>query len=606
MTLTIDGLLSEISLPKRYFSNEFVIAEKFGDESTTYLQLLDRCIGDECYDDTQRQLFLQTLETVKTTARDITERLLQIHKAYESADLGCAQAEFDQLIKELETDLFISTVDDRVCLEHNGQKCWTRFRLTPGHRFYRIRPVTNKSDEIEKDCDQLFHISHLKRSFSSNERFSLAGFPSLYLSTMLPLAWQECGYPKKYYYSEYQCECLNASESSSNDELKLLALYSPWDMRSWGMGVQYHSFDLWLEVMARYLKLFPLVLACSFVNQNGGSPFKQEYIIPQMLMQWIQRNSNKIDGVSYFTCVDTSSFLSHWCAYNIAIPAVQPFDKKKYSIKLRKHFCWSKPRFYCVPLVDKSSNEADRQIVYRFLRDLHSVSGIACVSGELRNYLNNLLTITGCFMALLNHASTMDMELALHTLNLLSSACANMGVEQLEQVLDDANSDSGAPTFAENFEQISAQFKDLNARFWNQNSSAVSIKSLIEKYKSTAWNDHPMRSQAIILYCDDAQGADLAKWFHDNHVLYYAQKLVADDKMVDFIREVANATETALSCFWDNLTDDNEWLKMHMSEIKGPIIVKQNDVSIYSQPDIQFYEAVQIGFDEMALSKLFL
>ena len=59
MTLTIDGLLSEISLPKRYFSNEFVIAEKFGDESTTYLQLLDRCIGDECYDDTQRQLFLQ-------------------------------------------------------------------------------------------------------------------------------------------------------------------------------------------------------------------------------------------------------------------------------------------------------------------------------------------------------------------------------------------------------------------------------------------------------------------------------------------------------------------------------------------------------------------
>lgn len=606
MTLTIDGLLSEISLPKRYFSNEFVIAEKFGDESTTFLQLLDRCIGDECCDDMQRELFLQTLETVKTTARDIIERLLQIYKAYESADLGYAQAEFDQLIKELETDLFISTVDDRVCLEHNGQKCWTRFRFTSGHRFYRIRPVTNKSDEIEKDCDQLFHISHLKRSFSSNERFSLAGFPSLYLSTMLPLAWQECGYPQKYYYSEYQCECLNASENSSNDELKLLALYSPWDMRSWGMGVQYHSFDLWLEVMARYLKLFPLVLACSFVNQNGGSPFKQEYIIPQMLMQWIQRNSNKIDGVSYFTCVDTSSFLSHWCAYNIAIPAIQPFDKKKYSIKLRKHFCWSKPRFYCVPLVDQSSNEADRQIVYRFLCDLHSASGITCVSGELRNYLNNMLTITGCFMALLNHASTMDMELALHTLNLLSNACANINFEQLEQALDDANSDSSAPTFAENFEQISAQFKDLSARFLSQNSSAVSIKSLIEKYEFTAWNDHPLRSQAIILYCDDVQGADLAKWFHDNHVLYYAQKLAADDKMIDFIREVANATETSLSCFWDNLTDDNEWLKMHMSEIKGPIIVKQNDVSIYSQPGIQFYEAVQIGFDEMALSKLFL
>jgi hypothetical protein len=33
-----------------------------------------------------------------------------------------------------------------------------------------------------------------------------------------------------------------------------------------------------------YVKQYPLVLACGFVNHSGRVSYKQEYIIPQMLM----------------------------------------------------------------------------------------------------------------------------------------------------------------------------------------------------------------------------------------------------------------------------------------------------------------------------------
>ena len=64
----------------------------------------------------------------------------------------------------------------------------------------------------------------------------MAGFPSLYLSTALPLAWQECGYPQKYYYSEYKYEKMWDKERNYEEELKFLALYSPREICWWGIG----------------------------------------------------------------------------------------------------------------------------------------------------------------------------------------------------------------------------------------------------------------------------------------------------------------------------------------------------------------------------------
>ena len=136
------------------------------------------------------------------------------------------------------------------------------------------------------------------------------------------MAWQECGYPQKYYYSEYRSKQIDTSE-----ELQFLLLYSPAEIISFASW-KYNDLALWVEIATRYLKTYPLVLACSFINQSGNVPYKQEYIIPQMLMQWVKRNGSRIQGIEYFSCVDNSKFIRTWKGYNIVIPALPPYDSQ--------------------------------------------------------------------------------------------------------------------------------------------------------------------------------------------------------------------------------------------------------------------------------------
>lgn len=73
---------------------------------------------------------------------------------------------------------------------------------------------------------------------------------------MLPLAWQECGYPQRYYYSEYQFEKSYDTTFENrlvDKELRFLSLYSPDEICFWGTAVKHNQFNLWLEVVTRYL-----------------------------------------------------------------------------------------------------------------------------------------------------------------------------------------------------------------------------------------------------------------------------------------------------------------------------------------------------------------
>ena len=82
-------------------------------------------------------------------------------------------------------------MDDWNEIDTPDGKRYTKFRLRSGELFYRVRSVEGTRKDIESNPDELFHIPLSKKALTNNERFSLAGFPSLYLATMLPLAWQE-------------------------------------------------------------------------------------------------------------------------------------------------------------------------------------------------------------------------------------------------------------------------------------------------------------------------------------------------------------------------------------------------------------------------------
>lgn len=154
------------------------------------------------------------IEDVTDEIQKNVNAIINIFAYHEEANPKAAQEEIDAMMERMKNDVFIVSIDDWLKLNTNGKSIYTQLRLTPGSRFYGVRAVNEENASIQSNPDELFYIPLSKKAFVNNERFSLAGFPSLYLSSMLLLAWQECGYPKKYYYSEYQYEKLNGSRGN--------------------------------------------------------------------------------------------------------------------------------------------------------------------------------------------------------------------------------------------------------------------------------------------------------------------------------------------------------------------------------------------------------
>lgn len=147
----------------------------------------------------------------------------------------------------------------------------------PKENFYRIR-LHKENFPIE--IDSFFHIPFEKRGLVKTQRFSIPGFPSLYLGSSVYLCWEELNRPN---INEFQAVRLTTKSS-----LKVIDLSPP-------KLVNNLPDDLY-----KCLIIWPLVMACSVKVRNHEDTFKPEYIIPQLLLQWVRENE-AIDGISYQT-----------------------------------------------------------------------------------------------------------------------------------------------------------------------------------------------------------------------------------------------------------------------------------------------------------------
>ena len=87
---------------------------------------------------------------------------------------------------------------------------------------------------------------------------------------------------------------------------------------------------------------YPLVFACSIVNLNGNSAFKPEYVIPQMLTQWVYRHYDDIKGIKYFSCFDTDD-TRVYNGFNIVMPVKNIDNRRGFSKDLIARFKLSIP-----------------------------------------------------------------------------------------------------------------------------------------------------------------------------------------------------------------------------------------------------------------------
>jgi hypothetical protein len=161
--------------------------------------------------------------------------------------------------------------------------------------------------------EELHHVSFENRHLVATQRYSIPGLPCLYLAGSLFTCWEEMGRPPLH---EMHCAAFWAAQFSS---IKLLNfLNRPVVVRRW---LDEKTSEADVAFIAAHVVTWPLMFACSVKVKHRESPFKPEYIVPQMVFQWV-RAEEELRGVAYFsTHVACVSKESPVFSGNVALPA---------------------------------------------------------------------------------------------------------------------------------------------------------------------------------------------------------------------------------------------------------------------------------------------
>lgn len=211
--------------------------------------------------------------------------------------------------------------------------------------------------------DETFHIPFNKRGLVQNQRYSINGMPCLYLGTSTYVCWEELGRPD---FNTFWVSRFEVIEKN----LKILNLsYTLQDIYSFKNSE--NSDEEKEKFIIDYYLYWIILCACSISVKNKNRVFREEYVIPQLIMQNIRKLD--IDGIMYFSVRGTYiEHYSSWIMKNFAFPAddysvffeedsTYKFDAKKYtdyrlSEKLKKSFSLTAPLNMGLVRVAESGN----------------------------------------------------------------------------------------------------------------------------------------------------------------------------------------------------------------------------------------------------------
>lgn len=155
---------------------------------------------------------------------------------------------------------------------------------------YRIVSI---DDNKLYDRKRVFHVPFSLREKIKTDRYSIPGYPCLYLADCFDGCLNEVDYNPGNNYI--------ISKFKSDKKLKILDLsVSPNEINvslnsnSSGEQLKYSCLN--------YMHTFPLMIACSYIRNKPDLPFAPEYVIPQLLLQCFHAGKVKIDGIRYLSC----------------------------------------------------------------------------------------------------------------------------------------------------------------------------------------------------------------------------------------------------------------------------------------------------------------
>jgi len=205
-----------------------------------------------------------------------------------------------------------------------------------GQSLYRLR----RSDTRLSLRRDLFHVPFSIRHLTPHLRYSVSGSPCLYLANSIYTCWNECRFPGVAKCSRAELREIYAARFELAPGAQVLDLcYLPQAIE---MALAHYEDPRMLELglgelgaanapfgadaderaryLASYLTIWPLLAATSLRVPGEAARVRPEYIVPQVLMAWVQASSD-FAGVRYFSTREEASFSNHDYAIDYAFPA---------------------------------------------------------------------------------------------------------------------------------------------------------------------------------------------------------------------------------------------------------------------------------------------
>lgn len=166
------------------------------------------------------------------------------------------------------------------------------FKPSSAAAFLMYRARENRGGDVtakDYEDEEMFHIPLYSRRIISTQRYSFPGLPCLYLGASVYTCWVELNRPA---FENFQVAAIATTPGVDG--------YSIVDMSN----IPQRLSDLKKELKftpEEYLQYWPLLALCSIKVRNESGSFKPEYIFPQFLLEYIQKNQEDeaIVGVKY-------------------------------------------------------------------------------------------------------------------------------------------------------------------------------------------------------------------------------------------------------------------------------------------------------------------
>ena len=287
--------------------------------------------------------YLRKIETLKSSGETtnwlknnkeqistINNLLISALDEYLSGSAGKAYGKIEELMRSefLQDNIIHLKVPlNTYYAEQNNSRSLYRVRYNDNH-------LSERSD--------IFHIPFEKRYLVRTQRYSIAGIPCLYLGTSLYVCWQEMGKPD---FSKLYLSYFKINKENHYGEIYVLNLaYSFETLRPENLE---YFFTQELSGHDRnkakaFLAFWPILAACSFNAEVQNAHFTVEYVIPNLILQWISKEKRPVSGVMYLS-TKTAQLRNSDKGINFVFPPDIKNVDEGFCEKLKNVFSWSNP-----------------------------------------------------------------------------------------------------------------------------------------------------------------------------------------------------------------------------------------------------------------------